>query len=65
MMTNIRDAEEILSRRRIEKVSDLNLGDLSIFLEVIFLLKFSGIFGSVKVPPTVSSSCVFKIQNSL
>ena len=38
MMTNIRDAEEILSRRRIERVSDLNLGDLSIFLEVFFQL---------------------------
>ena len=35
MMTNIRDAEEILSRRRIKRVSDLNFGDLSIFLEVL------------------------------
>ena len=34
MMTNIRDAEEILSRRKIDCVIDLNLGDLALFLEV-------------------------------
>ena len=34
MMTNIRDAEEILSRRKIDCVMDLNLGDLALFLEV-------------------------------
>ena len=47
MMTNIRDAEEILSRRRIERVSDLNLGDLSIFLEV-FTFFISTIFDSYR-----------------
>merc|ERR1711971_121264 len=34
MMTNIRDAEEILSKRKIDCVNDLNLGDLALFLEV-------------------------------
>jgi len=34
MMTNIRDAEGILCKRNIENVKDLNLGDLSLFLEV-------------------------------
>jgi len=34
MMTNIRDAEEILSKRKIDYVNDLNLGDLALFLEV-------------------------------
>ena len=38
MMTNIRDAEGILSKRKIDCVNDLNLGDLALFLEVYFLL---------------------------
>ena len=54
MMTNIRDAEEILSRRRIERISDLNLGDLSIFLEVIFQL----FLALVK-----STYCPLRVQN--
>ena len=40
MMTNIRDAEEILSRRNIESVGDLNLGDLALFLEVAVYFYF-------------------------
>ena len=33
MKTNLSDAEEILSHRKIQKVQDLNLGDLAIFFE--------------------------------
>ena len=33
MKTNLSDAEEILSKRSIQKVEDLNLGDLAIFFE--------------------------------
>ena len=33
MKTNLSDAEEILSQRQIQKVQDLNLGDLAIFFE--------------------------------
>ena len=34
MRTNISDAEEILAKRHIVEVSDLNLGDLSFFFEI-------------------------------
>ena len=40
MMTNIRDAEGILCKRNIENVKDLNLGDLSLFLEVLLYFTF-------------------------
>ena len=33
MKTNLSDAEKILSQRQIQKVQDLNLGDLAIFFE--------------------------------
>ena len=33
MMNNLSDANEILSKRKINQVSDLNLGDLATFLE--------------------------------
>ena len=64
MKTNLSDAEEILSHRKIQNVQDLNLGDLAIFLKQRYhFLSFRKSIMKIIQPLIIFTKLFNKFQN--